>query len=1032
MSIDPDAPETLANQVGLAGGLLEPLTGAELAQPDPGALEFSLQPDSEFDLLSPIKTVPQDEIQLAMNGPISRALARAIGFDFSGTFNDASKKVDDMVANRGNLDTSGRTDVDGEQLTFEDGMYLPYERGSVLPDLRAEGTIPNLRFDQPKLADEERAGLVIEGIDKEVEIQPDGMLDDFRAVGSRGDEKIPDEGRVLGTIQSISSTYSGKINEAKRGEITTEATRQMADILGMDANKLSKAILGRARGQVIQMTGPDGKPLGLAETMLAARDLLVTEIKYLDELAKKAETGTNEDALRFREQLELVAQLQMQIKGSQTEIARALGQFKIPARGGQAGVDVEARTADVNTLLDEFGGAEDVRLMARAYNEAGSVADRAAVARGGSKFKKFNDAFYEYWINALLSNPVTHVKNVAGNMLIMTAHVGETAMAAGVGTARRAMGGEGGVYFGEVQAQLFGAMMAMNDAFSASGKAFRTGESPVLGSKIDGQRGTRPVRAFSAEGFEAQGTMGVMADVLGNVFTMGRAPTRMLEFEDTFFKVVAQRMSLYQQAYRVGRSEGLTGDALSSRIAEFVYDPPASAIKEADAHSKYVTLQTDLDAAGKALNGVRKVPMARYFLPFFKTPYNAAKYAMVERSPLGYWFGESSRAIKRGKAPGATSADKAAADMARTRIFMGSATMAMVGMMAANGQITGAGPVDPELKAALRRQGWQPYSMRVGDQYISYAGAEPFSTILGLAADTAELGMSSSLDGESWDKAVMAATGAIAYNMTNKTFLQGFSNMVATLNDPGRYANGTLESFQRSIIPRAVAQAEKIEDPIVRDARGIIQELQTQVPWLSRDLPARRNFWGQKVMLAPALGPDVLSPIYSSVIGPNPAAAGEDSAQRTFELDQMFVALRWGPGKHPDVFSSDAVKVGLTAKEVEQFHIYAGARSLEYIERVVANENFQRLYKIWDDEVNNPVVVAGIQVSERNITPSTEAQQARELAIDMLTTAVTAARAKAREDLYNDEKYGPDIEAAATEYIGILQERNNQVRDMLQ
>ena len=31
----------------------------------------------------------------------------------------------------------------------------------------------------------------------------------------------------------------------------------------------------------------------------------------------------------------------------------------------------------------------------------------------------------------------------------------------------------------------------------------------------------------------------------------------MLEFEDTFFKVVAQRMSLYQQAYRTARGEGL-------------------------------------------------------------------------------------------------------------------------------------------------------------------------------------------------------------------------------------------------------------------------------------------------------------------------------------------------------------------------------------------------------------------------------------------------------------------------------------------
>ena len=35
-----------------------------------------------------------------------------------------------------------------------------------------------------------------------------------------------------------------------------------------------------------------------------------------------------------------------------------------------------------------------------------------------------------------------------------------------------------------------------------------------------------------------------------------------------------------------------------------------------------------------------------------------------------------------------------------------------------------------------------------------------------------------------------------SYNMTNKTFLQGFANLVSTVNDPGRYANGTIESFQ--------------------------------------------------------------------------------------------------------------------------------------------------------------------------------------------------------------------------------------------
>ena len=100
---------------------------------------------------------------------------------------------------------------------------------------------------------------------------------------------------------------------------------------------------------------------------------------------------------------------------------------------------------------------------------------------------------YEDWINILLSGPITHIKNNAGNILIMGAHVAETGMAATVGAARR-YGRRGGVYFGEVQAQLFGAMMAINDAGRHQAR-LSTGEAPILGSKIDGQRRTRPVRA---------------------------------------------------------------------------------------------------------------------------------------------------------------------------------------------------------------------------------------------------------------------------------------------------------------------------------------------------------------------------------------------------------------------------------------------------------------------------------------------------------------------------------------------------------
>ena len=117
--------------------------------------------------------------------------------------------------------------------------------------------------------------------------------------------------------------------------------------------------------------------------MLASRELLVAEVKKLDELALKADGGDNQAVLDFRTQLELVGNLQAQIKGAQTEIARALGQFKIPVRGGDFD---QTRTANVNTLLESFGGVDDIKDMARMYLTSGeSNAAKLAFANKSSK-----------------------------------------------------------------------------------------------------------------------------------------------------------------------------------------------------------------------------------------------------------------------------------------------------------------------------------------------------------------------------------------------------------------------------------------------------------------------------------------------------------------------------------------------------------------------------------------------------------------------------------------------------------------------
>ena len=72
----------------------------------------------------------------------------------------------------------------------------------------------------------------------------------------------------------------------------------------------------------------------------------------------------------------------------------------------------------------------------------------------------------------------------------------------------------------------------------------------------------------------------------------------------------------------------MEGDALAEHIAQYVTDPPANVLKDANAHAKYVTLQTDLDKLGNNLKGFRDNALIRYFVPFSKTPYNATKYAL--------------------------------------------------------------------------------------------------------------------------------------------------------------------------------------------------------------------------------------------------------------------------------------------------------------------------------------------------------------------------------------------------------------------
>ena len=659
---------------------------------------------------------------------------------------------------------------------------------------------------------------------------------------------------------------------------------------------------------------------------------------------------------------------------------------------------------DLTQLLEDYGGSDDIRNMAKLYNQGAAEGDnirKAELARKFSGTKKAFDALYEAWINILLSSPVTHAKNTIGAFLSTFAHIPETFSGAVVGATRRSLGGEGGMTFNESRAVMFASVMSLKDAWAAAGKGFSSGEKTLPGSKIEPETGRRNAYAFSAEGMDLQGNIGTAVDILGRFMTLNRVPTKALEFEDAFFKGIAYRQSLYQDAYRTGLQNGKTGDGLSEYIAEYVVNPPKNAIVRGETHAKYVTLQSDLDKVGQNLSKIRKVPGLRYFIPFFKTPYNATKYALLDRTPLGLIAGDARRAIEKGSAPGASGSDRAAADLAKGRIALGSTTTALIAYFASQGFITGGGPTDTDFSRTKKRLGWKPYSFRVpngegGYEYLSYQFSEPFASIVGIAADLGEAGLNGDIDPEDWASIATKVSLVLSNQITDKTFMSGFANLVSLISEPTRYTKSTVNSFIRSFTPRIVAQIEKIVDPVSRAGRTAMDNFREQIPGLSTTLEARRNIWGIPIFVDDALGPDIISPIYRSFYGVNKQAPDQNYAKKAFAVDEIFSSIKYGPSRHPETLpqlgGAQTQKIALNDKELALYHELAGRNFLENVEEFLD-----------DSEVRDYLRVA-----------QNGNKDAQEILHSKLTLVLSKSRQLAALELIEDSVFSDSLEDRLT------------------
>lgn len=621
----------------------------------------------------------------------------------------------------------------------------------------------------------------------------------------------------IGQALKIAENVAGGFDAAKRGKISFAETQALAQDLGMTADDL----LARRKGQAFS-----------AEEAYAARAILAKSGNELVTLARRiqslgAEPGS-EALAAFRKAMVRHTAIQEQVSGMTAEAGRALSAFRIAADSR----DMPGRVLE--GLVAGGGGAE--RLKDAAEQILTLSRDPANMNRFIEKVSKptFKDKAVEVWYNFLLSGPQTHMVNMLSNTLTSISQIPEHAVAAGVGAARRAIGREAAdrVLLSEVGARTAGLLQGTKEGLRLFANALKTGEATDFVTKLEHQ-GQNAVS-------------GLKGEVL-------RLPSRFLTAEDELFKGINRRMEIAGLAVRNAEKEGLKGQEARDRIAELAANPTDEMILSALEYGRYTTFQAKLGPlASKVSAATNEMPILKAVLPFVRTPTNLFKFS-IERSPLAPALKEVRRDFAAGGAK---------RDLAIARVMLGTGMGAVVAELAEKGLLTGSPPTDDNKRRLMEADGWQPYSVKVGDQYYSYKRLDPFSLTIGAAADLATL--SDGMTEKQLDNQAASIVGAIISNLQDKTWLSGISSLLAAADDPERKAGAFFERLAGSAaVPTGVAQVARTIDPTARETPSMGTAIQNRIPGLSDNLLPKRDVWGQPIVSEGGVGPDILSPIWT-------------------------------------------------------------------------------------------------------------------------------------------------------------------------
>ena len=660
------------------------------------------------------------------------------------------------------------------------------------------------------------------------------ILDDFNI------DNIKSKEDVAKFIALISKKYSSEINAQKRGVQTQEATKKLSTLLQKDDKQLTATILSLRPGQTLN-----------AEYLFAARELMAGGMVKLDGMAQMISAGkaTDLQKVAFRQHFALMSEFQKILKGVQTETARALSQFRIPTRTKNYS-NVALDDLNKKELLIELGGGDQIEGIATAYLKLGTKNAQMKFTQGAGalhNLEQSSNAIAEIFINAILSNPMTHIRNTGGNFVsqaIMRMEHKAVSRLTQSPRLQKMLGSnfDGGVAAYEDIAKAYGQSMAAQEFLQALSVATKGKKLTEILSKMDelvpanigGSKVELRTGQFTADKFNmAEGKGADAFNMLGRLLTLDRLPTKMLVAADGFFKNREYRSELYALAFREAMEnierKTLTQEDAGMFIADRVLNPTKASVEIAKNTTLKSVFQTKMKSREDALGWIgERVQglkgqggyfswLSNYYIPFTQTPINIAGF-VSERTPGLHYLTRYSKDIAAG-------GDQA--QLARMRLQLGSMfylATASAGYYGNSKELFQIGGSDLDIpgkftggKYTLQKGfNFQPNQLRL--QYeegkfvaLNTTGLDPISTMIAQAGNLAtytelmlhKSGMMQDVFNDSPDNEtdtsqsmMLAATLSFALsfgeNLVNQTALKGAGDAVYDLQNFAKMMAGDI------------------------------------------------------------------------------------------------------------------------------------------------------------------------------------------------------------------------------------------------